>query len=962
LVFSSKLNSKLNPTAEYIEALIRSDRLGGQVAAHHYIQPSKPETLQPSHHLPKTMVQMLERLGITHLYSHQIDAIDRIRQGRHTVVATPTASGKSLIYNLSFMLLHASDPHARGIYLFPLKALTQDQFKTFSQWSNALGSSDLRASVYDGDTNSYQRKKIKSNPPSVVMTNPEMLHLALLPHHHQWQTLFANLKLIVLDEVHTYRGFMGSHMCQVLRRLQRVCAHYGSSPTFVLLSATLANADKLATQLSGLDVDLITNSGAPIGGRHMVLIDPLEGPAKTSILLLKAALARGLKTIVYTQSRKLAELITLWVQQGNSRAASQTAVYRAGLLPEERRTIEDDLKTGKLLGVVTTSALELGIDIGDLDICILVGFPGSIIATLQRGGRVGRKGQVAALLFVAGQDALDQYYIRNPSAFFNGRAESAVVNPYNTKVLTQHLVCAAAELPLLKTESWPNQRDVQPVVDKLLDRGELITMADGNRIIARSKRPHYKVDLRAAGDRYRIVHGDKTLGEINGHRRYFETHPGAIYLHRGRFYRVTNLDESTASIYVQPSNTDHYTRVYNETEVSILEIIDDKIVGNTICYLGKLKVTEHVTGYERISTRNGRRLGRHDLEVPPITIETEGFWWVLDDDSCDMVQSNGHHLLGALHAAEHTTIGIMPLIVLADRNDLGGLATPGHPQTGNATIFIYDGIPGGAGWSRLGFNQAIQLLNKAQACIDACGCEDGCPACVQSPKCGSGNQPMDKTGGGLLLKEMARSNSLTNKSMIRMRSPVLDPPKHKGPNPKPMHYGVFDLETQRSAAEVGGWHMAHRMRVSCGVVYDSRDDTYSVYEESKIEDLIGHLKQLELVVGFNIKRFDYNVLRRYCDDNFDDLDSLDLLERVHRTLGFRLSLDHLATQTLNAQKSGTGLDALKWWKEGRLEKIADYCRKDVQLTRDLYIFARDKGYLIYTNRDGDRLRVPINLD
>lgn len=947
-------------TTEYISALLKSDRLGRQVTAHRKMDACCPDSVEiPDYFAPSTRT-LLDRMGIRTLYAHQLEAITRIRRQRHTVVATPTASGKSLIYNLTFFNDVAVDPEARGLYIFPLKALTQDQAQTFLQWSRAMSGPIIRAAVYDGDTNAYQRGKIRRDPPSVVMTNPEMVHRALLPYHHQWAAFLKHLKLVVIDEVHTYRGFMGSHMCQVLRRFQRICRHYGSCPTFVFSSATLANADQLAGRLTGLDVTVIDQSGAPHGQRHVIMINPLEGPAQTAILLLKAAMARQLRTIVYTQSRKLAELITLWVRHRAGKLAPKIGVYRAGLLPEERRRIERDLRAGKLLAVVSTSALELGIDIGDLDICVLVGYPGSMMATRQRGGRVGRKGQDAAVVFVAGQDALDQYYIRHPEAFFHGRAESVVVNPHNPVVLKDHLVCAAAELPLAVDETWFQKPPVRTALDELTTAGDLMATADGTRIHARKKRPHLEVDLRAAGDRYRIMHNATLLGEINGHRLYFETHPGAVYLHQGRTYRVMSVDHATRTVHADPADIAFYTRAKNDTDVVILETSESKYVGNTKIYYGKLKVTDQILGYERVSTTNGKNLGYQGLNVPPTIFETEGLWCLVDDAVCDHVRNRGHHLLGTLHAAEHATIGIMPLLVLADRNDVGGLATPVHPQIQSAAIFIYDGIPGGGGLTRLAYEHAGRLLITAHETIDTCNCDDGCPACVHSPKCGSGNQPMDKAGGSLLLREMAR-----NRLSLPMKDTQPEPVTPRRPvarRVKPLRYGVFDLETQRSADEVGGWHRAHAMKVSCGVVYDAGDDTYTVYEEDRVPQLIDHLKHLDLVIGFNIKRFDYQVLKGYSDFDFKTLNTLDLLELVHEQLGFRLSLDHLAGQTLNAQKSGSGLDALRWWKQGRMDKIIDYCRKDVKLTRDLYLHARDHGYVIYRNREGERFRLRVQVN
>ncbi len=946
----------INPVLEYIQSLRESAELGPDVAAYEE-RSGRSASTQSIDGMPPYLVRGLGRLGIQRLYSHQTEALQAIRQGRHVVISTPTASGKTLVYNCAFFEAYQNTPNARALYLFPLKALTQDQFKNFQDWCGAFEDPVPSAAIYDGDTSDYRRRKIRHDPPNVIMTNPEMLHLALLPHHERWNDFFRHLELVVIDEVHTYRGLLGSHMAQLLRRLQRICQFYDAHPRYVMASATVANPSGLARQLTGFDTCTIEKSGNATGSRYIALIDPSRGPAQTAIQLLKAALARKLRTIVYTQSRKMAELISLWVKQRSGRFAPYISVYRAGLLPEQRRRIEDELKTGKLLAVVSTSALELGIDVGDLDLCILVGYPGSIMATLQRSGRVGRKGQPSAMIMLAGQDALDQYYVANPQSFFDAEPESAVVNPYNPVVLASHLECAAAELPLGSDEQMWKEEPIFESATGLEANGRLLRSADGRFLHALRKRPHLGVNLRSAGRRFRLLVEDSVVGEVNDFRLYRETHPGAIYLHQGESYRVRRVDERGGCVVLEPVREDYYTRIRADSDVDILEVSQEKYIGNIRCCIGNIRVTDQVTGYVRIQLRTGRTLARLDLDVPPSIFSTESMWFEIDGAVSQSVTKDGHDLLGALHAAEHATIGIMPLMVLADRNDIGGLATPFHHQTGRATIFIYDGIPGGAGLSREAFRQCGELLGQAKAVMERCGCDQGCPACVHSPKCGSGNHPVDKYGAIALIEFMLKP-SKSAKSAPILRSPSLQrtTPIMKSAGNR---FGVFDLETQRSASEVGGWHMAHRMKVSCGVVYDAGPDSYTVYLEDRVDDLIAHLMQFDQVVGFNSKRFDYRVLSGYSDFEFGSLPSVDLLELVHRQLGFRLSLDHLAEETLQVKKSGSGLDALRWWQNGEMDKIIAYCRKDVQITRDLFVFARDNGYLIYRRKNGERFRIPI---
>lgn len=946
--------------SEYVQALRRSDRLGAQVAAYHFVDRTAAKLERIPVDMPDAAVRILSFLGITHLFSHQVEALSAVRKSHHTIVATPTASGKSLIYLLPMFEAVSQNAQAGGLYIFPLKALTQDQFKTFNRWAQAVPHLDPRAAIYDGDTSAYQRRKIRDRPPNVLMTNPEMVHLALLPHHAKWSGFFRNLKLVVIDEVHTYRGLLGSHFSQVLRRLHRICSLYGASPTFIFTSATVANPGDLAGRLSGLEIDGISRSGAPAGPRHMVIMDPDKGPAQTAIALLKAGMARGLRTIVYTQSRKLAELITLWVQQQSGRFADKISVYRAGLMPAERRKIENDLKQGRILAVVSTSALELGIDIGDLDVCILAGYPGSMIATTQRGGRVGRKGQDSALIMIAAQDALDQYFVSNPRAFFNGRVESTVINPHNPVVLDAHLECAAVELPLDLREPWLQPGEIRNALVRLEKAGLLLRTERGDALVARRRRPHLKVDLRSAGRKYDILDGRRHIGDIGAFRVYRETHPGAIYLHQGQTYQVVRIDEPGRSVQVRPAAVDYYTRTSTDSDIQIIEVYESKNYGKTKVYSGKLKVEDHVLGFEKVLKANGLSRGYTDLQVPPVVFETDGIWLAIPSEAGDLLISRSFDLLGSLHAAEHAAIGILPLLVLADRNDVGGLATPFHPQVRSACIFIYDGVPGGAGFSLQAYRQADELVRNTMEAIERCPCDSGCPACVHSPKCGSGNQPMDKSGALFLLREISLPAS-RRVIQVPAKPSVSSGRPENAVERRPLHYGVFDLETQRSAQEVGGWHRAHRMKVSCGVIFDCAEDSYTVYLEQQVEQLIAHLKRFDLVVGFNSTKFDYKVLAGYSNYDFKALPSLDLLELVHNHLGFRLSLDHLAQNTLHINKSGSGLDALRWWQEGQLQKIIDYCRMDVRITKDLYLYARRNGYLIYQRRDGQRLRIPVQV-
>lgn len=1028
--------------AEYVAALLASEKLGPQVTSHITLPPVQAGFASPSRPWPRAVETVLEELGIASLYSHQAEAVDLLRSGRHAVVATPTASGKSLIYTLPVLERFLRDPDARSLFLFPLKALAQDQLASFQaltrHWPEEARP---RAAIYDGDTSAHFRRKIRDKPPTVLLTNPEMLHLSLLPHHHLWTTLFAGLSFVVVDEVHTYRGVLGSHMAHLFRRLLRIAALYGASPTFVFCSATVANPAELAANLTGTAPVPVLHSGAPQGKRHYVFINPLESPASVAIKLLKSALSRNLRTIVYCQSRRMTELISLWASEQSGPYARRISAYRAGFLPEERRGIESALASGELLAVVSTSALELGIDIGNLDLCILVGYPGTVMATLQRGGRVGRGSQESAVALIAQEDALDQYIVRHAHDFFSFPPEKAVINPDNPVILERHLECAAAEVPL-RPKRLPDAGLLTPAallaMDSLERQGLLLRSADGEELLAARKRPQRHIALRGSSRSVSIESEQgELIGAIDGIRAQREAHPGALYLHLGRHYMITELDCAAGRALARPFRPSWYTRARGYKETEILSLEEGLRVAGIAVQRGRLRITDTVTGYEKRALRNGQLMAVVPLDFPPVVFETEGLWFQVSRTARERLESAAMHFMGAIHALEHAAIGLLPLLVMADRNDFGGIANPMHPQLGNSAVFIYDGIPGGAGLSRSAFLQAGDLFTHVRACIADCACELGCPACVHSPKCGSGNRPIDKEGALRLLEVLLEDSPDNRDEAERMlASPVSGleaavtastaqgdasmpipqhperssdpadnaqtegrlphPPeralssesiasaaKNKGRQSAPSrpeepgeavaerlacvkqalsgideHFVVLDVETRYAAAEVGGWHRASRMGVSVAVLYDSRSDSFSAYGQEAVPELASVLASSPLVVGFNLLRFDYAVLEPHAPGfRFRDLPTLDMLVKIHEQLSYRVSLDNLAGATLGTLKSADGLQALRWWKEQRLEEIEAYCRQDVALTRDLYLFGREQGYLLFTNKAGKAVRV-----
>ncbi|MDO5537528.1 MAG: DEAD/DEAH box helicase, partial [Desulfovibrionaceae bacterium] len=593
----------MSDTREYLEALLARGDLVRQITGHKILQEQPARYAETRRPLSRVLQEVLKSLHIPGLYTHQAEAVDRIRAGQDVVVTTPTASGKTLVYNLPFLEKRLQDPDATAIYLFPLKALAQDQKKALEgltlHWPEHARPP---VALYDGDTPDHVRAKIRRNPPAVLITNPEMLHLGILPNHERWTTFLASLSMIVLDEAHIYRGVFGAHMAGVLRRLDRLCARYNAHPVHVLCTATLGNPGQLGQLLLGLDREppVVSQSGAPRGRRHMIFMEPENSPSTLAIQLLRSALKRELRTIVYCRSRRMTELVSMWVSQQSQAIASRVSAYRAGYLPEERREIEARMASGDLLAVISTSALELGIDIGALDVCILVGYPGSIMATLQRGGRVGRKGQESLVFLLGGEDALDQYFVRNPDEFFNRPPESAMLNPDNPVILARHLECAAAESMLRHSEKWTGTAQARQTIGDLERQGLLLESADGQGWLAARKKPQRQVSLRGSGESYQIVDGEGTvIGSVDAHQAFRETHPGAVYLHHGKSYTIKELDMGARKAVAVPERVRWHTNVRTSKTTEIVETVcEGQVYGMKVCF-GRLRVTEQITGYER---------------------------------------------------------------------------------------------------------------------------------------------------------------------------------------------------------------------------------------------------------------------------------------------------------------------------------------------------------------------------
>ncbi len=742
-----------------IEVLTENGTLDWEGLAHRRLPPREPAFADLE--VAPRVGEVLSRRGIERFFTHQAEAVQAVRRGDHVVAMTPTASGKSLIYNLPVLETALAEPGARALYVFPLKGLERDQVEGLNALLDDL---DLGpeprpreraplagAEVYDGDTPGHRRAKIRERPPTALLTNPDMLHLALLPHHGRWAELFANLRYVVIDEIHTYRGLFGSHAAQVFRRLRRVARHYGSEPQFIACSATIANPRELAQSLVGESFTAVTRNGAPAGGKDFYLVNPKDSPNTTATELFLGCLRAGLKTIVFTRARRVTELVYQWASERAPDLAGRISPYRAGFLPQERREIEGRLFRGELDGVVSTSALELGVDIGGLDACVLVGYPGSMASTWQRAGRVGRRGREAAVFLVSGRDALDQYFVRHPDAFFAGSAEAAVVDPANPRLLAQHLPCAGAEVPLAQSEPMLAESAYSEVREELVAEGILQLGPDGGWVPWR-RTPQRSVGIRAIGPSFALLDGQgNRLGELDGDRVLYEAFPGAIYLHRGRTYRIRELDLEGRRAVAEPKRVSYHTRALTREETAIRTEHRRRKGRRLDARWGELRITRQITGFERRRNRDGRRIDRKPLELPATTFDTEGLWLPVTGAAKEALTGPGHHLAGGLHAAEHAMIKLLPLFALCDKQDVGGVSYPLYPPLGGPAIFFYDGYEGGVGFSRRGLDVLGDWLGATLEALQACSCEAGCPSCVQDPQCGNANEPLDKAGAVALI-------------------------------------------------------------------------------------------------------------------------------------------------------------------------------------------------------------------
>jgi DEAD/DEAH box helicase domain-containing protein len=752
----------------------------GQIAAHRRVPAREPEFADVA--LEERLASALEERGVDRLYRHQADAIEAVRAGDDVVLATPTASGKSLAYTVP-AFERAMDHGGRTLYLGPQNALVADQVETLSDLARGLGfGSRVSVDQYTGRLSKTEKRDVRDRRPTVLLSNPDMLHYALLPHAHRlWEWFVSSLELVVVDEVHTYRGVFGSHVALTLRRLARVCERFDADPQFVCCSATIGNPVEHAARITGRPESsfaLVDEDTSGTGPRHWLLWNPPEyegergsGRRRSSHVETKRLFVdlvqRDYQTLAFTRARQAAERYATESadelrERGDRDLATSVAAYQAALRNERRREIETDLHAGDLRGVWSTSALELGVDVGGLDAVLVDGYPGTRMSTHQQAGRAGRGTDPALVVVVADEDQLDQYLMANPEEFFAGDPEEAVADPENDQLIPDHVASAARE-------NWLGERDERhfgetfpAVVSDLESEGRLERRETDRGVrwtYAGDGSPQHAMNLRTIDDR-EVDLLDRPSGDVVASLSLSDAlrdaHPGAIYHQQGQSYEVVDLDLDRDVARLQPTWADYYTKVLTDKDVELNEVLESRPLSarpEASVRFADLTVSERVVGFERRDPKRGEAIGRESLSLPETTLRTKGLFFTVPDDVAVEMREAGD-FDGGIHAAEHGMISLFPLRLLCDRADIGGLSTPMHPQTGASTVFVYDGYPGGVGLTRRGYDVVEWLMARTAGLIDDCDCADGCPACVQSPHCGNANEPLDKAAAVVLLDSL----------------------------------------------------------------------------------------------------------------------------------------------------------------------------------------------------------------
>ncbi|HKK21267.1 MAG TPA: DEAD/DEAH box helicase [candidate division Zixibacteria bacterium] len=726
--------------------LLKTDRRISESITHWKTYPPQPAKYAdfPSS-IDRRIVNTLQSRGIERLYTHQADSIDAISQGNDVVVVTPTASGKTLCYNIPVLDRIIKDRDSRALYLFPTKALSQDQLSELYDLIQKLDV-DIKTYTFDGDTPQTARRLIRSAG-HIVVTNPDMLHAGILPHHTKWIKLFENLKYVVIDEIHHYRGVFGSHLANVIKRLRRICKFYGSDPIFICCSATIANPDDLARRIIGRNVQLIANNGAPSGERHFIIYNPpvinkqlgIRKSAVNEAAWLAATFLRyKVQTIVFAHFRLYVEVLLTYLQRelkGSFGEGISIAGYRGGYLPNERRRIEAGLRNGSITGVVSTNALELGVDIGSLDVSIIVGYPGTIASLWQQAGRAGRRSGTAVTILVANSTAINQFLCSEPKYIFDRTPESGIIDPDNLVIRTNHLKCAAFELPF--DEDDIIEKDGTKQILDYLAESHVIRKA-GNRYHWSSEiYPAQQISLRSASpDNFVILNESKNF-EVIGEVDYFSApiflHPEAIYLHSAEQYQVTKLDWDGKKAYVKEVDVDYYTDAETKSELKVLSVNEDRSFDDAVMSHGEVTVTNVTVLFKKIKFQTHENVGSGELNLPEIEMHTTAFWYAFPGDIMFRVGLSGSQFGGALRGLSNILGKIAPLWVMCDARDLRSISQVRAPFTEKPTVYIYENIPGGVGLSEKLFGEYDRLFEACLEHVKTCPCDDGCPTCIGPP-------------------------------------------------------------------------------------------------------------------------------------------------------------------------------------------------------------------------------------
>lgn len=744
----------------------------GQVVHRERIEPNEASFGELAKPLPPLLMKRLQACGYLPLFSHQVKAVDFVREGANVMVATPSASGKTLCYHIPVLEEVSSNQRSRALYLYPTKALAQDQLRNLAElaFPEILQGTDF--AIYDGDTPYAERGAIRKQA-RIILSNPDMLHISILPNHRTWAHFLRNLKYVVIDESHIYRGIFGSHVALVLRRLRRLLKIYGSNPQFITASATIANPGEHAENLVGLPFEVVNEDGSARGGRDFVFWNPplvnkkwgkrRSANAETADLFSELV-SQQIRTLVFTRTRRLTELIYLYARkklmETGSGLAELISPYRAGYLPKLRRKIEQGLFRGELLGVVATTALELGIDVGTLEATVLNGYPGSIASAWQQAGRSGRSGGLALSFLVALDNPLDQYFMHHPESFFGQNFEQAIINPNNPYILRAHLLCAAWELPLSRYDVAFFGNSLSKQLALMTEEGIIRERLRRYFLAPSISSPAQQIGIRSiSSEEYMVMDtaSNMLLETVDGSVAFFQIYPGAIYLHHGETFLITKLDIINHVALAAAQDADYFTQTKELTDLRILNVRKQRNLGGINIYLGEVKVSTSVIGFKKMKQFTDDVIGDELLDLPPYQFTTVALWFDLPDDIEQQLIALDMDFAGGLHAVEHAAIGLLPLFALCDRNDIGGVSTPLHADTGRAQVFIYDAFPGGIGISERGFEVIGELWRATLVAVSECPCKDGCPSCIQSPKCGNNNQPLDKRAAVIMLARLTET-------------------------------------------------------------------------------------------------------------------------------------------------------------------------------------------------------------